>query len=347
MSETVLFLAFTEADGTLGRPALEAYGAACRVGDELGASCVAALIGGDVSPAAAQLGRGPARLVGVAGQAWTTSRYATDAIAADAVVREAGATIVVAAGTSRAARCLPGVAQRVGGRIDTHVTSLAVTQRRLEVTRWSYRQRIETTASRSARLWMILLEPGCVDAAEPSASEPARLERLAVDVPSTALRTRVVGVQSPPVDQQTVRPDADLLFVAGAGWTKKQPDGQVHAGEAEALIAGFLARSQASLGGSKSLVDMGGDGQPVLSFMSHLNQVGQTGSTPRHRKGLATCCHGEEPHVVGWRFVSERRAINLNPSCGWAQGKADVVYVADAFEVMARVNARLDAATSP
>jgi electron transfer flavoprotein alpha subunit len=132
-----------------------------------------------------------------------------------------------------------------------------------------------------------------------------------------------------------------LLLVAGAGWTKKQPDGQTHVPEAEALILGFLRGAQASLGGSKSLVDLSGEGQAVLPFMTHLNQIGQTGASPRHRKGLATCCHGEEPHVVGWRFITERRAVNLNPNCGWAQGKADVLYVADAFEVMKRVNALL------
>jgi electron transfer flavoprotein alpha subunit len=76
--------------------------------------------------------------------------------------------------------------------------------------------------------------------------------------------------------------------------------------------------------------------------MSHMNQVGQTGATPRHPKGLSTCCHGEEPHVVGWRFVNERRAINTNPGCGWARGKADVLYVADAFEVIAKVNKLLE-----
>ena len=85
-------------------------------------------------------------------------------------------------------------------------------------------------------------------------------------------------------------------------------------------------------------MDLGQEGQESLSFMSHLNQVGQTGSSPRHPKGLSTCCHGEEPHAVGWRFVTERRAVNLDPACGWAQGKADVLYVADAFEVMERVN---------
>ena len=38
--------------------------------------------------------------------------------------------------------------------------------------------------------------------------------------------------------------------------------------------------------------------------------------------------------MVGWRFIDERRAVNLDPNCGWARGKADVLYVADAFEVM-------------
>ena len=83
-------------------------------------------------------------------------------------------------------------------------------------------------------------------------------------------------------------------------------------------------------------MDQSGEGA-ALPFLTHMHQVGQTGSTPRHAKGLATCCHGEEPHVVGWRFIGERRAINLDASCGWAQGKADVLYVADAFAVVKKV----------
>jgi len=41
---------------------------------------------------------------------------------------------------------------------------------------------------------------------------------------------------------------------------------------------------------------------------------------------------------VGWRFINERRAINLDPNCGCARGKADVLYVADAFKVVAKVS---------
>jgi electron transfer flavoprotein alpha subunit len=46
--------------------------------------------------------------------------------------------------------------------------------------------------------------------------------------------------------------------------------------------------------------------------------------------------------VVGWRFISERRAISLDPNCGWARGKADVVYIADAFQVIAELNKLLN-----
>ena len=40
------------------------------------------------------------------------------------------------------------------------------------------------------------------------------------------------AIARPSSDAQTIRPDARLLFVAGAGWTKKQPDGQTHVAEA-------------------------------------------------------------------------------------------------------------------
>jgi len=186
----------------------------------------------------------------------------------------------------------------------------------------------------------MLVDPGSQSACQ-CGSGTAKIEVVAVNLPDTCKRTTVIGFRAPAADQQTIRPDAKVLFVAGAGWTKKQPDGQAHVPEAEKLILEFLNLTKASLGSSKSLVDLSGEGQAVLPFMTHLNQIGQTGSTPRHPKGLSTCCHGEEPHAVGWRFISERRAVNLDPNCGWARGKADVLYVADAFEVMRKVNAML------
>ena len=196
--------------------------------------------------------------------------------------------------------------------------------------------------ARTQRPWFILVDPGSQPACECGAGT-AKVETIAVNLTDACKRTTVVGIREPKADAQTIRPDAKLLFVTGAGWTKKQADGQTHVPEAEKLILDFLKVTRASLGSSKSLVDLGGEGQAVLPFLSHLNQIGQTGSTPRHAKGLSTCCHGEEPHTVGWRFIAERHAISLDPNCGWARGKADVLYVADAFKVMAKVNELLAA----
>ncbi len=342
--ETILVLLTTETDGSLGKAAYEAVGAAKAVLDQsTGSSLVIGLIGEKVQPAADSLANcGATRFLAVSGSEYSQPRYGTDAAAAESICRATQATIVFAPAISRMSRFLPGTAQRLGGRADTHITGVSVAGGSISVNRWYYRQRLEAQLQRKERPWFILIDPGSMPSWT-GAPGNAKLELIPVQPSPEAKRTEVTGIRSPAAEAQTIRPEAELLFVAGAGWTKKQADGQPHVQDAEKLIFNFLKVSRASLGSSKSLVDLGGEGQAVLSFLSHLNQVGQTGSTPRHPKGLATCCHGEEPHTVGWRFINERRAVNLDPNCGWARGKADVLYVADAFAVMAKVNQLLAA----
>jgi len=342
--ETILLLAHTEADGSLAKSAREALRAARTLNQALASSSlIVGLVGETVQAAADYIAACPAtKYFGVAGKDFAPSRYASDAAAAEAICRAAQATIVVAPATSRWARVLPGVAQRLGGRADTHVTGVSASGNKVTVNRWYYRQRMEATQTRTQRPWFILIDPGSQTACQCEGGT-ATVENVTVTLPDSAKRTTVTGFRAPAADEQTIRPDAQLLFVTGAGWTKKQADGQTHVPEAEKLIRDFLQQARASLGSSKSLVDQSGEGQAVLSFLSHLNQIGQTGATPRHPKGLSTCCHGEEPHTVGWRFIAERRAINLDPNCGWARGKTDILYVADAFAVMGKVNELLAA----
>lgn len=334
--QKILFLSETE-EGQLNRGSLEALTAARELATSLGASLVAGLFGENVDGASAVVaGAGAQSVYVVSGSEFGPSRYATDCIAAEGLVKTAAPDIVIAPSSSRISRMLPGVAYRVNGRIDTHVASCRAENGNVVIGRWYYRQRMEAEQKRSARPWFLTVDPGNFSAWKgPSAL--ANVETVNVALSEALLRTRFEGFSQPGTSEQTIKPDAELLFVAGAGWTKKQADGAPHADRAAELILGFLRKSHASLGGSKSIVDLSGEGQAVLPFMTHLNQIGQTGASPRHPKGLATCCHGEEPHVIGWRFIKERRAVNLNPNCGWAQGKADVLYVADAFEVIAKV----------
>jgi len=345
--ESILVLAHTApvnetsaANGaTLTKASLEAVTAGLELAGRLSATLTIGVLGTDAVAEATTLGATGARLLAVTGEAFAEARYATDAAAAEALCRAAQATIVLAPSSSRFARIAAGAAHRLGGFIDTHITALSGAGA-IEATRWFYRQRVEAVIGRDARPWFLLLDGG-TQTPYAAAQSSGSVEKIALEAPPT--RTTVTGLRAPAQGAQTIRPDARMLFVAGAGWTKKQADGQVHSSEASDLILGFLRASSASLGSSKSLVDQGGDGQPVLPFLSHMNQIGQTGATPRHAKGLSTCCHGEEPHVVGWRFIGDRRAISLDPNCGWTRGKADVVYVADAFAVLAKVNALLEA----
>jgi len=337
--ETILLLIHTESDGSLAKSALESLQAAQALSGSLPDSSLSVgIVGERVQDAANQIGgASPAKCFAVEGAEFAQPRYSSDAAATEAICKAAGATVVVAPATARWNRVLAGVAQRLNGRIETHVTGISASSGAISVSRWYYRQRMEAVLSRVQRPWFILLDPGSQPAWQGSAGTVA-VEHVAVALPEALKRTTVTGIRQPAADAQTIRPDAELLFVTGAGWTKKQADGQTHVPEAEKLILGFLKATRASLGSSKSLVDLGGEGQAVLSFLSHMNQIGQTGSTPRHLKGLSTCCHGEEPHAVGWRFIKERRAISLDANCGWARGKADVLYVADAFAVIAKVN---------
>jgi len=336
--EKILLLLHTDDQGSIPKAGLEAITTVRNLAASLGEPAwTVALVGAEVDKTAGSIAAcGADRFLAVEGEEFSVSRYATDAAAAEALCRAGEATLILAPGTSRWMRTLPGVSHRLGGAVDTHAVAVTNEEGAVTVQRWYYRQRIEASQSRAARPWMILLDSGSGEVWSGEPSEVA-VEKIPVELNETHGRTTVTGVQAPAADEQTIRPDAKLLFVAGAGWTKKQQDGQVHTEEAAELILGFVHATKCSLGSSKSLVDLSGEGQAVLPFLTHLHQVGQTGSTPRHPKGLATCCHGEEPHVVGWRFINERRAINLDPNCGWAHGKADVLYVADAFEVMRKI----------
>ncbi len=339
MSETILAILTVQSDNAVSKQDLESVALAKNLCEQSGGTLAIGVIGGDVAEAISTVkGLGADNVYSVAGEAFAASRYKSDAAAAQAISEASGATIIMGPSTVRWNRIAAGLAQRLGGVFDSQVTAISASNDNISIDRWFYRQRMKGTLSRTTRPWVMSVAPG---ACEPASDAGSESEVIEVSVADPQSSTVVKGIRASEGDSQTIRPEAEILFVAGAGWTKKQADGQVHAKEAEELILGFMEKADASLGSSKSLVDLGSEGQEVLSCLTHLHQIGQTGATPRHPKGLSTCCHGEEPHAVGWRFIKERRAISLDPNCGWAHGKADVLYVADAFEVMRHVNSML------
>ena len=251
MTKTILCLAHVDESGeNLSKAACEVLGAAAEFAGKVGAALTVGLIGGEIQAAAGLIADcGATRILGVSGPAFVSPRFASDAAAAEALCRAADAELIFAPATSRFQRALPAVAHRLAGCVDTHVSSLAVADGGVRATRWFYRQRIEGQIQREERPWILLFDGGCH---EPWRGAPstASVEPVAISLPESSLRTKVVGIRLPKTDTQTIRCEAELLFVAGAGWTKKQPDGQIHAEEAGQVILRFLHASGASLGNS-------------------------------------------------------------------------------------------------
>src|ERR1039457_4571367 len=159
--DNILFLAHTEADGTLNKAALEALSSAFEWKQALGGTLDVALFGAQLQPAANSIAAcGATRFFAVGGEAFGSARFATDAAACEALVKASGATIVIAAATSRNSRVMAAVAHRVGGCVDTHINDVAASGGLLTVTRWFYRQRIEGSLTRAQRPWILLLDPG-------------------------------------------------------------------------------------------------------------------------------------------------------------------------------------------
>src|SRR5208282_5632060 len=203
MSQNILFLAHvSEAGNTLPKVSYEVLGAALKLTKQLGASLTIGLIGADVSAATETVAAaGAERILAVAGPDFATARYLSDAAAAEAICRSAGADLILAPATSRFMRVLAGVAHRLNGCVDTHVTSLEaeVVPGELRATRWYYRQRIEGVIRRDARPWIVLLESGChaawVNTKTNGSAGAAKIEVIPVTLPNAATRTIVTGIR--------------------------------------------------------------------------------------------------------------------------------------------------------
>lgn len=265
--------------------------------------------------------------------------------AAHQVCTQINPTIILAKDDSPWANILPALMQTLSGAIDTKLDQLQFSSDSVSGQRGYFRQRLKATLSRPQRPWGISLNAGAAIEIAPETPftqlDVAQADALAkLPLPGASSRTTIVGEEAIGGAVQTLKPSAAMLVVAGAGLCKPQADGASHVAEAEKLILSLCDRLQASLGSTKSLVDQSGEGQATMSCLTHLHQIGQTGQTPHHHAGIAIGCHGEAPHVVGWRFIPKRVAINLDPQCGWVN-EADYLYVADAFKLLPLVLERL------
>jgi electron transfer flavoprotein alpha subunit len=207
--ETILVLTHADETGSaLSKASLEAVTAGKELAARLSAPLTIGIIAADASTAANSVASAGVRLLAVSGEAFAQARYATDVIAAEALCRAANATIVLAPGTSRYARIAAGVAHRLGGFIDTHITALGGTDT-VEASRWFYRQRVEAVISRNVRPWFLLLDAGTHAAFAGAAHHRQRLPRAAARAANHSPRREdFIGCRSRLDKEAARRPDA-------------------------------------------------------------------------------------------------------------------------------------------
>src|ERR1039458_9937666 len=203
MKESILVLTHADETGTaLTKPSREALTAGLELAAQLSASLTIGIIAANSASAANALASIGARLLSVSSEPFAQSRYATDAAACEALCRAAQATIVLAPASARFSRVAAGVAHRLGGFIDTHITSIGGKET-IEATRWFYRQRVEAVLTRDVRPWFLLLDAG-THAAYCGDSSPADVEeeiRGQIDLNITAL-TALTRLFLPPMVQR-------------------------------------------------------------------------------------------------------------------------------------------------
>src|SRR5208337_4716237 len=171
MMEKLLVLTHVDETGELTKASLEAVAAGVEFSGALGASLGIGMVGATTGAVTKQVAGCGATVLTVTGEAFAQARYASDAAACEALCRAAEATLVFAPANSRFARVLPGVAYRLGGAADTHITALAKGDG-LEATRWFYRQRVEAVLRRTTRPWFLLLEAGTRESYSAAEGEP-------------------------------------------------------------------------------------------------------------------------------------------------------------------------------
>ena len=158
--ETILVLTHVDESGSaLTKASLEAVSAGVELAKQHTAKLTIGVLGADATAAAGAVAATGARLLAVSGDAFAQPRYATDAAGCEALCRAAQASIVLAPGSSRFTRVAAGVAHRLGGFVDTHITALSSNDS-VDATRWFYRQRVEAVISREKRPWFLLLDAG-------------------------------------------------------------------------------------------------------------------------------------------------------------------------------------------
>jgi len=295
------------------KSSLEAIRAARGIADQLGASCVALVVGSGVAALAGELGAfGAQRVIAVdQPDLGGHSNTALARVVADVAGQE-GASLLFLSASAMGKDVAPRVAAKLGAGLASDCVGLAVEGGDVVATRPVYAGKALVDVKVKTPVKMYTLRPNVFPAT-------AGTETAAVEVRSLELGPGDFGSRVKEVRVGSGRPDvteADIVVSGGRGM--KGP-------EHFALLEELADLLGAGVGASRAVVDAG--------WRPHGEQVGQTGKTVSPTLYVACGISGAVQHLAGMSSSRYIVAINKDKDAPIFQ-VADYGVAGDVFEIL-------------
>ena len=300
----------------------EVLGAGRKLADSLGAPLVAAVIGSDVA-AIAETARtyGADTVLALTAPALGNYVLSGYAAALKQAVAETGATVILAAATTRGRELTATVACDLDAGLAPDAVDLRVEGGKLVAVRSIYSNNILTDVTFSSPVQVASVRARSFPMPEAGA---ARGEVKSVDASAAAVKEQVVELKTSDSGEVSLT-DASKIVSGGRGVAQDPAKGF-------ALVSELASTIGAAVGASRAAVDAG--------YVPYKYQVGQTGKTVKPDLYIAAGISGAIQHLAGMGGSKVIVAINKDAEAPIFE-KATYGVVGDLYEILPALSAEL------
>jgi electron transfer flavoprotein alpha subunit len=300
----------------------EVLGAGRQLADALGAPLVAAVIGSDTA-AAAEAARtyGADTVLALTSPALGNYVLSGYVAALQQAVAESGATVFLAAATTRGREVTATVACNLGAGLAPDAVDLRIEGGKLVAVRSIYSNNILTDVTFSSPVQVASVRARSFPLPEAGAPR-GEVKALAANVGD--IKEQVVEVKTSDSSEVSLT-DASKIVSGGRGVAQDPAKGF-------ALVSELASTLGAAVGASRAAVDAG--------YVPYKYQVGQTGKTVKPDLYIAAGISGAIQHLAGMGGSKVIVAINKDAEAPIFE-KATYGIVGDLYEVLPALNAEL------
>ena len=311
-----------QAQGSALANSWEVLGAGRKLADSLGTPLVAAVIGSDTA-AVAETARtyGADTVLTLSSPALANYALSGYAAALKKAVAESGATVVLAAATTRGRELTATVACDLGAGLAPDAVDLRVEGGKLVAVRSIYSNNILTNVTYSSPVQVASVRARSFPMPEAGA---AKGEVKAVDAGVSEVKEQVVELKTSDSGEVSLT-DASKIVSGGRGVAQDPAKGF-------ALVSDLASTIGAAVGASRAAVDAG--------YVPYKYQVGQTGKTVKPDLYIAAGISGAIQHLAGMGGSKVIVAINKDAEAPIFE-KATYGVVGDLYEILPALTAEL------